>query len=179
MAGQRPRRPGGHRQPRALGLGGAGRHAGGGEPARRPRGTVERQPAAVSRHRRLRQPRIRQPRRDLSHPRGARQVRHQAHAGAGQGGRRPLPVPGQGRPEARRRVHRPRTLAPAHHPYRHARRGGAALYPRLDRGGREGHRQAPDRVVRPRLPGDAEHAQPPRRGGHSLRLRLGQRRAAL
>src|SRR6516225_11038006 len=29
MAGQRPRRPGGHRQPRALGLGGAGRHAGG------------------------------------------------------------------------------------------------------------------------------------------------------
>ena len=41
-------------------------------------------------------------------------------------------------------------------------------------GGREGHRQASDRLVRPRLPGDAEHPQPARRGGHSLRLRLGQ-----
>jgi len=36
------------------------------------------------------------------------------------------------------------------------------------------HRQAPVGVVRPRLPGDTKHPQPPRRGGHSLCLRLGQ-----
>ena len=174
VAGQRPRRPRRHRQPRALGLGGAGRHAAGGEPDGRPRGAVERQPAAISRYRRLRQPRIRQPGRDLSHPRRARQIRHQADPGARQGRRRPLPVPGQGGPEARRRVHRARSVAPAHHPYRHVRGRGAAIHPRLDRGGRKGHRQAPDRLVRPRFPGDAEHPQPARRGGHPLRLRLGQ-----
>ena len=49
----------------------------------------------------------------------------------------------------------------------------------LDRGCREGDGQAPDRLVRARLPGDPEHTQSPCRRGHSLRLRLGQRRAAL
>ena len=49
-----------------------------------------------------------------------------------------------------------------------------AVYPRLDRGGRAGHRQAPGRLVRPRFPGDAEHAQPARRRRHPLCLRLGQ-----
>ena len=77
-------------------------------------------------YRRLRQPRIRQPGRDLSHPRRAGQVRHHADPGARQGGRRPLPVPGQRGPEARRRVHRARSVAPAHHPYRHVRGRGAA-----------------------------------------------------
>src|SRR5580704_18643685 len=71
MAGGRPRRPGGHRQPGALGLGGAGRYAGGGEPAGRPRGDVDRQPAAIPRYRRLRQPRIRQQGRDFSYSRRA------------------------------------------------------------------------------------------------------------
>ena len=71
MAGQRPGRPRGHRQSRALGLGGAGRHAGGGEPDGRSRGAVDRQPAAIPRYRRLRQPRIRQPGRDFSHSRRA------------------------------------------------------------------------------------------------------------
>ena len=33
----------------------------------------------------------------------------------------------------RRRIHRARAVAPAHHPYRHVRRRGARLYPRLDR----------------------------------------------
>ena len=41
-----------------------------------------------------------------------------------------------------------------------------------------GHRHAPGGLVRPRLPGDAAHPRPARRGRHPLRLRLGQRRAA-
>src|ERR1700724_2791936 len=57
VAGQRPRRPCRHRQPRALGLGGDRRYTAGGEPAGRSRGPVERQPAELSRHRRLRQSR--------------------------------------------------------------------------------------------------------------------------
>ena len=136
MAGQRPRRPRRHRQPRALGLGGAAPYAAGGQPFGRPRGAVEREPAGFSRYRRLRQPRVRQSRRHLSHPRRLGQVRHQADPGARQGRRRPLPVPDPGGAEARRGVHRARPLAPAHHPHRHVRGRGAAVYPRLDRGGR-------------------------------------------
>src|ERR1700716_2435537 len=45
VAGQRPRRPCRHRQPRALGLGGAGRDTAGGEPIGRSRRAVERKPA--------------------------------------------------------------------------------------------------------------------------------------
>ena len=90
-----------------------------------PEGHVDRQPAAIPRYRRLRQPRIRQPGRDFPHPRRAGQIRHHADPGARQGRRRPLPVPGQGGPEARRRVHRARSVAPAHHPYRHVRGRGA------------------------------------------------------
>ena len=89
------------------------------------------------------------------------------------------PIAGRGGPEARRRVHRARPVAPPHHPYRHVGGRGAAIHPRLDRGGRKGHRHAPGRLVRPRFPGDAEHPQPARRRRHPLRLRLGQRRAAL
>lgn len=43
----------------------------------------------------------------------------------------------------------------------------------------EGNRYAADRVVGARFPRDAEHAEPARRGGHSVRLRLGQRRTTL
>jgi DNA replication protein DnaC len=53
-------------------------------------------------------------------------IRHHADPGARQGGRRPLPVPDQGGTEARRRVHRARPVAPAHHPHRHVRGRGAA-----------------------------------------------------
>ena len=76
--------------------------------------------------------------------------------------------------QTRRRVHCARVVAPAHHPYRHVRRRGTRIYPRLDRGGRAGDRHAPRRLVRPRLPGDAEHPQSARRRGHPLCLRLGQ-----
>jgi hypothetical protein len=55
----------------------------------------------------------------LSRPCRAGQVWHQAYPGARQNRCRPLPVPGQGGVEARRRVHRARSLAPAHHPYTH------------------------------------------------------------
>jgi hypothetical protein len=47
IAGGRAGRAGSHRQPRALGLGGAGPDTGGGQPDRRSREAVERQPAAV------------------------------------------------------------------------------------------------------------------------------------
>src|SRR4051812_7387311 len=77
-------------------------------------------------------------------------------------------------PEPRRRVHCTWAIAPAYHPYRHVRRRGARLYPRLDHGSRAGDRHAPRRLVRPRFPGDAEHPQPARCRRHSLCLRLGQ-----
>src|SRR5215211_3180661 len=156
MAGQRPPRPRRHRQPRALGLGGTAPYAAGRQPFGWPRGAVEREPAGFSRYRRLRQPRVRQSRRHLSHPRRLGQIRHHADPGARQGRRRPLPVPDPGGAAARRGVHRARPVAPASHPHRHVRGRGAAVYPRRDRGGRQGHRQAPGWLVRPRLPGDAE-----------------------
>src|SRR5947208_3337838 len=51
---------------------------GGGKPDGRSRGAVVRQPAAIPRYRRLRQPRIRQPGRDFPHSRRARQLRYHA-----------------------------------------------------------------------------------------------------
>src|SRR5438270_3065319 len=47
VGGECPGRARGHRQPRALGLGGAGRRAAGGQPDGRPRRSVERKPAAI------------------------------------------------------------------------------------------------------------------------------------
>ena len=146
------------------------RVAAGSQPVGRPRGAVEREPAGVSRYRRLWQSRVRQSRRPLSYPRRPGQVRHHADPGARQGRRRPLSIPDPGGAAARRGVHRARPLAPAPHPHRHVRGRGAAVYPRRDRGGRTGHRHAPGGLVRPRLPGDAAHPRPARCGRHPLRL---------
>ena len=106
--------------------------------------------------------------RDFSHPHRTGQIRHRADPGAGQGGGRPLSDARRGRPEARRRVHCARAVAPADHPCRHVRKRGAAVHPRLDRRGRTGHRHAPGRLVRPRFPGNDQHPRFARRRGHSL-----------
>jgi len=81
-----------------------------------PEGLWRRESAAIPRYWRLRQPRIRQPGRCLSCPRGARQIWHHANLGAGPGGGRPLSDAGWRRVEARRRVHRARAVAPPPHP---------------------------------------------------------------
>ena len=175
VAGQRPRRPRGHRQPRALGLGGAGRHAAAGEPDGRPRGLVDRKPAATF-------------------PISAATATTSTATGSGffailavldkygitptlaldkavadhypflvkEGQRRGAEFIAHGL--SRRRIIHIGMSEDEEREY--IRASIAAVETR--------HRQAPDWLVRPRFPGDAEHAQPARRGGHSLCLRLGQ-----
>src|SRR5262245_3018473 len=62
-------------------------------------------------------------------------------------------------PEAGCGVHRARPYAPSDHPHRHVGGRGTPVPPDLDRGCREGDRQAPHRLVRARLPGNAEYAK--------------------